>query len=237
MHLLIAEDDPATAELIEASVRVLWPDARIDLAPDGAAALRRFAEERPDLVLLDVTMPPPDGLAVCHQIRATDAAVPILILTGRDTDVDELRGLDAGADAYLTKPFEVVKLLAHLRALVRRAGMPWHPPDDVPRAEEVSRAEVTVGDLAIDLAAREVRLRGRVVGLTPTEWVLLETLATNAGRVVPHRTLVEQVWGGRGGPKDLKVYINRLRRKLGDDVARPRYIETRRNQGYRLVAP
>jgi DNA-binding response OmpR family regulator len=229
-RLLIADDDPGMAEVLGATVRVLWPDATITVAPDGAAALRHFAATSPDLVLLDVAMPAPDGFAVCRQIRQADPRVPILILTGRDGALDEVRGLEAGADRYLAKPCDLPRLLAHLRALTRRAGGATRPRENAPRAD------VTVGDLTIDLAARAVRRGGRPIAFSPTEWVLLEALARQAGEIVPHRTLLAHVWGGQGDHNDLKAYINRLRDKLGDSSRNPRYIETRRNRGYRLAA-
>jgi DNA-binding response OmpR family regulator len=192
--------------------------------------LRLFAAQPPDLVILDVLMPPPDGLEVCRRIRAADARVPVLMLTARDTTLDEVRALDVGADRYLTKPFDHLKLMAHLRALARRAeAAQQSPPLQL-------APDLATGDLEIDLAARAVRRDGQLIDLSPTEWVLLEVLARHPGQIVPHHTLLERVWGGgRGGVNDLKTYINRLRRKLGDDIAHPRYIETRRNQGYRLA--
>src|SRR4051812_47216962 len=120
MHLLIAEDDASIADLIGQVARVLWPEARIDIAPDGATALQHFAAERPDLVILDLVIPPPDGFSVCRAIRQADAIVPILVITGHTGLVDEVRALDLGADTYLTKPFDALKLLARLRALMRR---------------------------------------------------------------------------------------------------------------------
>ena len=228
MHLLIADDDADLARLVSYSARVLWPDCTISVAHDGATALRLAAAEAPDLVILDVMMPPPDGLEVCRDIRAADPRVPILMLSARDTVLDEVRALDMGADAYLTKPFDQLKLVARLRALARRAGLPMGAAGNDAAAPER-------GGLTIDLPARLVRLGGRVVDLTPTEWMLLEVLARRDGRVVPHRELVERVWGDRGGLGDLKTYISRLRHKLGDDGRGPRLIETHQKRGYRLV--
>jgi DNA-binding response OmpR family regulator len=180
-------------------------------------------------------MPAPDGFAVCRQMRRADAAVPILMVSGRSAVLDEVRALDAGADGYLTKPFDPLSLLARLSALARRTG----PVTEASPPKVVHHADVTVGDLAIDLAGRTASLRGVPVALTPTEWVLLEQLARHAGQIIPHQDLVARVWGTAraGNSRSLKVYMNRLRQKLGDDVAVPRYIETRRNQGYRLANP
>jgi DNA-binding response OmpR family regulator len=121
MRLLIADDDTHVAHLVAQSVGALWPGCAVTIAPDGREALRLFAEEAPHLVILDVSMPPPDGLEVCRRIRQVAPAVPILMLTGRDTLLDEVKALDVGADAYLTKPFDVLQLLGRLRALARRA--------------------------------------------------------------------------------------------------------------------
>jgi DNA-binding response OmpR family regulator len=228
MRLLIADDDTDLARLIGYSARVLWPNCTIDVAPDGMTALRHFATRRPDLVILDVVMPPPDGFETCRRIRADAPAVPILMLTARDTTLDEVRALDLGADDYLTKPFDHLKLLAHLRALARRVG-----PAIAPQGKD----DLAAGDLTIDFATREVRASGALVELTPTEYVLLELLARNAGTIVPQQVLLERVWGKAhsGDAHYLKVFVNRLRLKLGDDAAHPRYIETRRGVGYRFV--
>lgn len=231
-HLLIADDDADLARLIGLSVRVLWPDCTIDTAADGAAALRRAAARVPDVAILDVMMPPPDGLTVCRSLRQEHPRLPILLLTARDTTLDEVRGLDAGADDYLVKPFDHLRLLAHLRALLRRVE-----PSPPPRRAAGGRG-LTVGELRVDFDEHQVAFAGAPVELTPTEYLLLEMLAKHAGEIVPHRALLERVWG-RDYIHDthyLKVFINRLRRKIGDDAAHPRYIETRRSAGYRLVA-
>src|SRR4051794_4462134 len=122
MRALIADDDADLAMLVGLSVRTIWPDCAVTTAPDGREALRRFEAEAPDLVVLDVTMPPPDGFEVCRRIRQAAPTVPILMLTARDTVLDEVRALDLGADDYLTKPFDHLTLSARLRALARRAA-------------------------------------------------------------------------------------------------------------------
>jgi DNA-binding response OmpR family regulator len=228
MNLLIADDDADLALLVGYSARTLWPGCRIATAGDGHAALQAFASQRPDLVVLDVTMPPPDGFEVCRQIRAL-SSVPILMLTARDTILDEVKALDLGADDYLTKPFDHLTLNARLRALARRAGA--SPSDSgEPAVEEDT--------LFVDLIAREVRVGGVAVDLTPTEYLLLEALARRPGAIVPHRALLERVWGAEYAHDThyLKVFVNRLRRKLGDDAAHPRHIQTCRGIGYRLIA-
>src|SRR4051812_19565606 len=190
MRLLIADDDADLMRLVGYAARVLWPDCTVLPAGDGAAALRRFAEESPDLVVLDITMPPPDGFEVCRRIREATSRVPILVLTGRDKVLDEVRALELGADDFLTKPFDHIKLLAHLRALARRAALVSAPVGSTDRPHALASS-----DLVIDLAARRVTVRGVPVELSPTEYVLLATLAANAGQHIPHRTLLERVWG------------------------------------------
>src|SRR5947208_12905664 len=149
-----------------------WPDCEVSVATNGQEALRRFAEEHPDVVVLDVTMPPPDGLEVCRRIRrASD--VPILMLTARDTTLDKVRALDLGADDYLTKPFDHLELLARLRALVRRARRDFGAP-----------SPLRASDVTLDVVTHEVRVRGEVIQLTSTEYRLLEELVRHAGTVL-----------------------------------------------------
>jgi DNA-binding response OmpR family regulator len=230
-HLLIADDDTDLARLIGLSVRVLWPDCTLDTVGDGAAALRLAAARTPDVAILDVMMPPPDGLAVCRHLRKEHPRLPILMLTARDTTLDEVRGLDSGADDYLMKPFDHLKLIAHLRALLRRTEVASPPPR--PQGDNA----LTVGDLSIDFDAHKAYHAGELLDLTPTEYLLLEMLAKHAGEIVSHEVLLERVWGREyiHNTHYLKVFVNRLRHKIRDDAAHPRYIETRRNAGYRLA--
>ena len=173
-------------------------------------------------------MPPPDGLEVCRRIREV-SRVPILMLTVRDRTVDKVRALDLGADDYLTKPFDHLELLARLRALVRRAGARPAPPAPT----------FSAGDLAIDFAAHQVRVAGEVIRLTPTEYRLLEALVRHAGAVLPHQLLLRQIWGEEyvGDVQSLKVFVRRLRQKLGDAPEHPRYIQTVWGTGYRFAPP
>jgi two-component system KDP operon response regulator KdpE len=225
MRILIADDSRDVAEVVAFGARMTWPSCAVTVAESGSEALRRFGDESPDLVVLDVAMPPPDGIEVCRRIRET-SQVPILMLTVRDATVDKVRALDFGADDYLTKPFDHLELLARLRALVRRANTPVS-----------SGPGVVAGDLSIDFATQEVRVRCQVVQLTSTEYRLLETLVRHAGTTVPHQLLLEQVWGPEyiGDAQYLKVFIRRLRQKLGDDAERPRYIRSQWGIGYRFV--
>jgi DNA-binding response OmpR family regulator len=226
--LLIAEDDPDVAKVVAFGARMTWPGCRVTVARSGEEALRLFGEETPDLVVLDVSMPPPDGFEVCRRIRDR-SQVPILMLTVRDGTLDKVRALDLGADDYLTKPFDHLELLARLRALVRRSTA-----GSVPRAPGLSTEE-----LSVDFSTHEVRVRGEVVRLTSTEYRLLETLVRHPRTVLPHAFLMEQVWGPDyiGDPQALKVFVRRLRQKLGDEPERPRYIQTEWGLGYRFVPP
>ncbi len=228
VKLLIAEDTPEIARAIAYGARLTWPGCSVTIAASGAEALARFQEERPDLVVLDVQMPPPHGFEVCKRIREV-STVPILMLTVRDATLDKVQALDLGADDYLTKPFDHLELLARLRALVRRSGL--RSDASVPRYAE--------GDLTLDFAAQEVRVRGEEVRLTPTEYRLLEALVRRAGAVVPHQVLLDHVWGPDFGADQqyLKVFVHRLRHKLGDDPEHPRYIHTVRGMGYRFAPP
>lgn len=202
--------------------------ARVIEAGTGAHGLDLAAAEQPALIVLDLALPDMSGLDVCRDIRSW-SAVPILVLSARHDDVEKATLLDAGADDYVTKPFSPVELQARARALVRRAS----------RADgSASNAPLHVGDLTVDIASRTLRVRGAEVRLTPIEWELLRTLATQPGRTLTHRQLFSAVWPGRAygdAQQYLRVHIAHLRRKIEDDPVRPRYIRTEPGVGYRFV--
>lgn len=227
MKLLVADDAPDVAAVVAFGARMTWPGCSVVIAADGQETLRHFAEERPDLIVLDVAMPPPDGFDVCQRIRAV-SQVPILMLTVRDATVDKIRALDLGADDYLTKPFDPLELFARLRAMHRRTIATPTPANPV----------FSTAGLSLDFTNREVRIEGRVVQLTSTEYHLLEVLVRHAGTVLPHQILLERVWGSAyiHDIHYLKVYVRRLRQKLGDNAAHPRYIQTDWGVGYRFIA-
>nr|BBH92356.1 DNA-binding response regulator [Thermogemmatispora argillosa] len=228
--ILCVDDDPHLLRLVSRNLEL--EGYAVLTAGDGEQALTVFKEQQPDLILLDVMMPRLDGFSVCQRVREY-SGVPIILLTARGQDQDKVRGLDLGADDYLTKPFSIEELLARVRAVLRRAQFS--------SGERVSglRSIITVGDLTIDDTRHLVMRAGREIALTPTEYRLLVYLAQHAGRVVTQDLLLERVWGAEyvGESHMLQVNINRLRRKLEDDPAHPRYIRTKVGVGYMLVAP
>lgn len=227
--ILTADDDPQLLRLMTRNLQLEGYD--VLAASDGQQALEQIEQKVPDLVLLDVMMPRLDGFTVCHKVREF-SSVPIIIVTARGQDQDKIRGLDLGADDYLTKPFSIDELLARVRAVLRRSQF---------AAKESSRglqAMTTTGELAIDYAQHLVTLAGKEILLTPTEYRILAYLAQNAGRVVTQDLLLEHVWGSEylGESHMLQVNINRLRRKLEDDPTHPRYIQTKVGVGYSLAS-
>jgi two-component system KDP operon response regulator KdpE len=230
LTLLIADDARDVAEIVAFGARMVWPDCTTHIVGDGQSALTCFAAEPIDLVVLDVAMPAPDGFEVCRRIRRI-SQVPILMLTVHDATVDKVRALDLGADDYLTKPFDHMELLARLRALVRRSA-------SQSTAASAQQGTFVRGDITLDYATHEVRLAGALIALTRTEYRLLEVLVSNAGTVLSHRQLLERVWGPEyvHDTHYLKVFMQRLRRKLGDDPRRPQYIHTEWGTGYAFTA-
>lgn len=230
IRIVTADDDPQLLRLIARNLE--FEGYEVITAGDGALALEQIERLPPDLVLLDVMMPRMDGFTVCQRVREF-SSVPIIIVTARGQDQDKVKGLDLGADDYLTKPFSVEELLARVRAVLRRAQF---------LAKGTTSGQgttTTVGALGIDYAQHLVTLAGKEVTLTPTEYRLLAYLAQNVGRVITQDLLLEHVWGADylGESHMLQVNINRLRRKLEADPGHPQYLKTRVGIGYMLVAP
>ena len=219
-RVLLAEDDPAALESVSRALQL--EGYEVDEVRDGAEALRVAVEAMPDLLVLDVMMPEVDGLTVCRRLRSLGHRTPILMMTARAELSDRVSGLDAGADDYLPKPFALDELLARIRALLRRASYGVRGP-------------VQLGDLTIDEDSRRVWRGEREIDLTKTEFDLLVLLARNAGMVLSHSTIYEQIWGFDFGAESnsLPVYIGYLRRKL-EAEGEPRLIETVRGVGYAL---
>ncbi len=224
--ILLADDDELLAEVARLALEEAGYD--VTVARDGLEALKLVQQGQPDLVILDVMLPQMDGWEACLHMRET-SDVPILMLTAKDEEGNKLRGLQGGADIYMTKPFDLAVLVAQVGALLRRsrlaAGLPKH-------------VEVAVGDLRVDLPRQQVTRAGQPIELTPTEFRLLATLASRAGEVVPHQELLTQVWGPEYLEEEayLKLYVWYLRQKVEEDPSHPRYILTKRGRGYYLTA-
>ncbi|MDT0304408.1 response regulator transcription factor [Streptomonospora wellingtoniae] len=223
--VLIADDDRAIRDSLDRALRLEGYEVR--MAADGVEALAAVHAEPVDLLVLDVMMPGVDGLGVCRVLRKEGDSTPILMLTARVETSDRVAGLDAGADDYLPKPFELDELLARLRALLRRAA----PTDE----DGSPAASLQVGDLSLDPGARRVWRGGQEVELSKTEFDLLELLVRNTGIVLDHPTIYDRIWGYDFGPesKNLAVYISYLRRKL-EPQGTPPLIHTVRGVGYTI---
>jgi two-component system, OmpR family, KDP operon response regulator KdpE len=227
--ILAADDDPQLLRLMTRNLQLEGYD--VLAASDGLQALELIESNSPDLVLLDVMMPKMDGFTVCYRVREF-SAVPIIIVTARGQDQDKVRGLDLGADDYLSKPFSVDELLARVRAVLRRAQFTTR------EHTQGLRATTTTGELVVDYSQHMVIMTGHEIALTPTEYRIIAYLAQNVGRVVTQDLLLEHVWGPEylGESHMLQVNINRLRRKLEVDPTQPRYILTKVGVGYSLAA-
>ena len=227
MRLLVVDDEPDVVESVRLGFTLQWREVDVLEASDGDTALDVVEQEHPDIVLLDVGLPGMDGFEVLRQIREF-SDVPVLMLTARDDAMDKVKGLELGADDYVTKPFNHLELMARVKAVLRRLEMPA-PASRTP--------SFRAGDLEVDFAGQEARLRGERLPLTPTEYKLLYHLVRNAGHVLEHGTLLAKVWGREYVDEVdyIRVYIRRLRDKLGDVSESPRYIQTVRGTGYRFI--
>ena len=217
-RILVVDDDPAVRSSLERALGLEGYD--VETVGDGESALASTARGGHDALLLDVAMPPPDGLEVCRRLRARGDRVAVLMLTARDAVSERVAGLDAGADDYLAKPFALEELLARLRALLRRT-----------EAADV----LTAGDLVLDRRSREVGRAGRPIELTRTEFQLLELFMSHPRQVLTRSAIFERVWGFDFGPtsNSLEVYVGYLRRKL-EAGGEPRVLDTVRGVGYVL---
>jgi len=225
-RILVVDDEPQIRRTLRATLAPLGYEV-VD-APSGEAALQALREARPDLVLLDLNLPGMNGLETCRQIRASleSSDVAILVLTVRDSEKDKVMVLDAGADDYITKPFSTQELLARIRAALRRLPSPELPV-------------LKLGEITIDLGARRVSGPQRSARLTPKEFDLLRYMVSNANEVLPHRKLLQAVWGPEYGDEVeyLRVFVNQLRKKIEADSAQPKFLLTEPWVGYRLNLP
>ena len=224
-RILLVDDEQAVQTLLTYPLRKDGYD--VVSAEDGREALDRFAEQRFDLVVLDIMMPRLDGIEVCRRLRAR-SQVPIIMLTAKDDEVDKVLGLEMGADDYITKPFSVREFRSRVRAALRRADM----PHGVQRPDE----PITHGELQIDFERRAVTVRGEPVRLTYVEFEILAALALAPGRVMTRENLLEHVWGDSAyrDPRTVDVHIRHLREKIEADPRSPEYLFTVRGVGYRF---
>ncbi|MGW0573935.1 response regulator transcription factor [Streptomyces tauricus] len=238
-NLLLAEDDRAIRHALERALSL--EGYAVTAVADGVQALAQAHRTPPDVLVLDVMMPGIDGLQVCRVLRAEGNRTPILMLTALVETADRIAGLDAGADDYVVKPFDVEEVFARLRALLRRTGAPDDVPSEPQRAPD---GQIAAAGLRLDPQARRVWRGTREIELTRTEFDLLELLVRNAGIVLDHTTIYDRIWGYDFGPgsKNLAVYVGYLRRKLDGPgtagtagvPAAPSLIHTVRGVGYVL---
>ena len=223
--IMVVEDEPALIDALEYGLVAEGFD--VVSTSDGDDSLRLFDRERPDLILLDLMLPGMSGTEICKRIRSS-SAVPIIMLTARDSEIDKVVGLEVGADDYVTKPFSMRELAARVRAVLRRGGE-WELPD--------MGAALEVQGVRMDPERYEVGVRGSRVELPPKEFTLLELLLRNAGRVLTRDLIIDRVWGSDyvGDTKTLDVHIKRLRSRIEEDAHDPKLIVTVRGVGYKFT--
>jgi two-component system KDP operon response regulator KdpE len=225
--ILVVDDEARILRLVRSNLEI--QNYKVLTALDGESALTAAEMNDPDLIILDLMLPRMDGFEVCRRLREF-STVPIIILTAKGEEVDKVKGLELGADDYLTKPFGIPELLARIKAVLRRTRVP-----PTQKLEPV----FALGDFSVNFAQRRVVSNGRDVKLSPTEYKLLYELVTNAGRVVLHQDLLARVWGReyRDETEYLRVYIRYLRQKIEANPSSPTLILTEPGVGYRFAAP
>lgn len=231
--VLVVEDEDSFVEAL--TVGLNREGFRVVVAQDGASALQRFAEVKPDIILLDLMLPRISGIDVCREIRKT-STVPIIMVTAKSAEIDTVVGLEVGADDYVTKPYRMRELVARLRALLRRAAMDAGTSAAAPPQGARS---LVVGDVALDSDEHLVTVSGAVVNMPLKEFELLHLLLSNVGRVLPRELLIDRVWGADyvGDTKTLDVHVKRIRAKIEPDPAKPERIVTIRGLGYKYERP
>jgi two-component system KDP operon response regulator KdpE len=220
-RVLVVDDEPAIRRFLRTSLRAEGYD--LVEAETGEAALAEIRRRPPDLVVLDLGLPGISGLDVIRQLREAGSAVPIIVLTVRADEAGKVEALDLGADDYVTKPFGMDELLARMRAALRHRLQ-----------QEGEKPLFRSGDLAVDLVRRIVTVRGAEVKLSPREYDILRLLILHAGKVLTHRFMLKEVWGGEADVQYLRIYIRQLRQKIEPDPERPLHIVTETGVGYRL---
>jgi two-component system KDP operon response regulator KdpE len=221
LRILVIDDEPAIRRFLRTSLRAEGYD--IVEAETGEAALSELRRREPDLVVLDLGLPGIDGIEIIRRVREPGSIVPIIVLTSRTDERGKVEALDRGADDYITKPFGVDELLARIRAALRHRLM--------------QQGELPVfhsGELTVDVVRRIVTVRGAEVKLSPREYDLLRLFVAHAGKVLTHRFLLREIWGGDADVQYLRIYVRQLRQKIEPDPERPRYIATETGVGYRL---
>ena len=228
MKVLVVDDHQNIIDAVKLCINLRWPAAQLCVAYDGESAIETVRTEMPDIVILDIGLPDMDGYSVLDNVRQF-SSVPVIMLTVRDSDIDIARGLEMGADDYISKPFSHVELLARTEAVLRRTAG---------RSDSRQRP-LTAGDLWADFERGEVMINGKLVQLTSTELRILRHLIYNAGRVVSHSSLVAAIWGRQQEEEvdthTVTVHVRHLRSKLGDRVDSPKYIATVRGIGYKFL--
>jgi two-component system KDP operon response regulator KdpE len=224
LRVLIVDDEPAIRKLLRTSLSAR--SYLVTEAADGPSALAALQRNEHDILVLDLGMPGIDGFEVIRQVRESGSSIPIVVLSVRADEAGKVRALDMGADDYVTKPFGIDELLARIRAAVRHRLQ-----------QEGERPLFRSGDLAVDLVRRIVTLQGQDVKLTPREYDLLRLLIGQAGKVVTHKFILQELWGREADVQQLRIYIRSLRQKVEADPERPQLITTEQGVGYRLRAP
>ena len=228
-HILIIEDNRELAQLLEMHLKDL--SFNVDLAFDGVSGVRKAEEKKYDLIILDLMLPGLDGMEICRRVRSKSSYVPVLMLTSKSSEMDRVLGLELGADDYVTKPFSIMELMARVKAIIRRV--------DTLRDQEKTDATdiIRAGDMVIDSERRIVTLNGSPVDVTMKEFDLLLHFAHHPGRVYTRSQLLDLVWGysHEGYEHTVNSHINRLRSKIEENPAQPRYILTVWGVGYKFA--
>lgn len=226
MRILVIEDSQEIVDTIALCFELRWPGVEVISTPFGKEGLDLVENKTPDLIVLDLGLPDMDGFDVLTEIRS-HSYIPVIIVTVRGEEIDKIRGLELGADDYVTKPFSHVELLARIQAVLRRTS-----------TQPIKEDQKSFNDnrVKMDFNKRTITIEGQPINLTPTEYNLLSYLAINAGTTLTHRALLEKVWGEEyiDSPDYLKVYIQRLRNKIEKDPSNPNLILSQRGVGYKL---